>query len=410
MKEHYMKYLAVNILITFLISYNCDLQAQWVETSAGGADVQCMIVYNEGLFVGTHAGGVFFSSDDGTNWSVRDTGLTTLNVQNMAASGTNLFAGTYKGGVFLSTNNGGNWTPVNDGLLNLKIYGLAYNPPYVFAGTDGSGLFLSTNNGVSWITAGMSDKTIGDITGNESNIFAGVSYPTRGVYRSIDSCKSWAPTGMVGLTDKNILALTLNGSNLYAGTAYTSLFISTNNGDNWTNLNNGLTDDVWSIIFHNSNIFAGTGHGVYLSTNGGADWINISDGLTNLFAGSLVVHNNYFFAGCGNGGWVWKRPLSELVGIINAHNDLPNEYMLFQNYPNPWNPSTTIKYTIAENSTVSIKVYDILGNEIRSLVNEKKPAGNYEITFSAANIPSGIYFYRLQAGNFIETKKMVFLK
>jgi len=405
-----MKYSMIFILMHFLLIYNSFTQAQWVQSSAGGADVQCMIANNAGLFTGTHAGGVFFSSDEGTSWSVVDTGLTTLNVQNLASSGANLFAGTYKGGVFLSTNNGGNWTPVNNGLLNLKIYGLAYNPPYVFAGTDGSGLFLSTNNGVSWTSSGMSDKIIGDITGNESNLFASVSFPIRGVYRSTDICKSWAPAGMAGLTDKNILALTLNGSNLYAGTAYTGVFISTDNGDNWTNLNNGLTDDVWTIIFHNSDIFAGTGHGVYLSTNGGNDWINISDGLTNLFAGSLVIHNNYLFAGCGNGGWVWRRPLSELVGINNEQVDLPIKFMLFQNYPNPWNPSTTIKYTITENSHVSIRVYDILGNLIKILVNEEKPAGNYEITYYASTITSGVYFYRLQAGNFVETKKMIFLK
>lgn len=86
------------------------------------------------------------------------------------------------------------------------------------------------------------------------------------------------------------------------------------------------------------------------------------------------------------------------------------EFALFQNYPNPFNPSTTIKYQIPELNFVTLKVYDVLGNEIITLVNEKKPIGNYEIEFNAPELPSGIYFYSLQAGNYVDTKKMILLK
>jgi hypothetical protein len=79
-------------------------------------------------------------------------------------------------------------------------------------------------------------------------------------------------------------------------------------------------------------------------------------------------------------------------------------------YPNPFNPSTTIKYGIKELTEVQIVVYDILGREITTLVNDEKPVGSYEILFDASNLPSGIYFYRLQAGDYIETKKMVLMK
>jgi len=107
----------------------------------------------------------------------------------------------------------------------------------------------------------------------------------------------------------------------------------------------------------------------------------------------------------------------------------PHQSNLFQNYPNPFNPSTTIRFSIPEESFVSIKVYDVLGNEIAILVNERNPAGNYEVDFNSRSLtrlpdeqvhqtlPSGIYFYKLQvypahsgAGSFIETKKMVLLK
>ena len=89
---------------------------------------------------------------------------------------------------------------------------------------------------------------------------------------------------------------------------------------------------------------------------------------------------------------------------------LPNQYALEQNYPNPFNPSTKIKYSIPNQSKVIIKVYDILGTEIEILVNEEKLTGTYELTWYAENLPSGVYFYQLQAGSFVETKKMVLMK
>ena len=83
---------------------------------------------------------------------------------------------------------------------------------------------------------------------------------------------------------------------------------------------------------------------------------------------------------------------------------------MLQNYPNPFNPSTTIKFQIPNSSFVNLKVYDVLGNEVATLVNEEKPAGTYQLSFDASNLSSGIYFYKLQAGNIVETKKMILLK
>jgi Secretion system C-terminal sorting domain len=97
------------------------------------------------------------------------------------------------------------------------------------------------------------------------------------------------------------------------------------------------------------------------------------------------------------------------VSVLNNKN-LPKRFSLLQNYPNPFNPSTTINYQIPTSGMVSIKVYDVLGKEVATLVNEEKPAGSYEANFNAANLSSGIYFYKIQSGSFIETKKMILLK
>jgi hypothetical protein len=105
-------------------------------------------------------------------------------------------------------------------------------------------------------------------------------------------------------------------------------------------------------------------------------------------------------------------PVSVVQEIIQ-----PTEYILSQNFPNPFNPSTKIKYQIPASlnpsqggTLVTLKVYDILGSEVATLVNEEKPVGTYELTWNATNLPSGVYFYRIQAGDFIQTKKMLLLK
>ena len=89
---------------------------------------------------------------------------------------------------------------------------------------------------------------------------------------------------------------------------------------------------------------------------------------------------------------------------------VPSEFFVSQNYPNRFNPSTKLCYTITQSGLVTLKVYDVLGNEVATLVNESKTAGEYEVEFNAATIASGIYFYRLQSGDFVETKKMILLK
>ena len=95
---------------------------------------------------------------------------------------------------------------------------------------------------------------------------------------------------------------------------------------------------------------------------------------------------------------------------IESNDIFPKEFRLFQNYPNPFNGNSIIKYSIPKSSQVQIKVFDVLGNEIETLVNEEKPVGTYELNWNASNLPSGVYFYRLQAGEFLQTRKMILLK
>jgi len=117
-----------------------------------------------------------------------------------------------------------------------------------------------------------------------------------------------------------------------------------------------------------------------------------------------------YYAGSNGPNWEIGLATSSIISSIEQETTLPTEFALEQNFPNPFNPTTKIKYSAPQASQVVVKVFDVLGNEIATLLNEEKPAGTYELTWSAASLPSGVYFYRIQAGEFISTKKMLLLK
>ena len=107
----------------------------------------------------------------------------------------------------------------------------------------------------------------------------------------------------------------------------------------------------------------------------------------------------------------WEgNSIQVVVGIENESNKIPTEYLLSQNYPNPFNPTTKISYAIPQNAFVELKVFNLLGQEIATLVNQEKYAGVYEVNYDASNLPSGIYFYRMKAGEYVQTRKMILLK
>jgi hypothetical protein len=334
---------------------------------------------------------VFFSANNGTSWTSASKGLPGILVFALAVSpngagGTSLFAGTGfvdsdVGGVYLSSNNGINWTPASNGLpgtavLTLAVSANAAGGTNLFAGTDyPGGVFLSTNNGTSWTSA------------------------SKGLPGTLVFALAVSPNGV-------------GGTNLFAAGDYGGVYLSTNNGTSWTAVNSGLPNTtVVALAVSGTNVFAGTwGAGVFLSTNNGTSWTAVNTGLpTDTYVHAFAVSGTNLFAGT-HGGGVWRRPLSEMVtSVERISTDLPTHFSLDQNYPNPFNPSTIISYELPNAAVVSLKILNTLGQLVETLVDDEKSAGSYRVAWNA-NVPSGVYFYRLQAGGFVETKKMILLQ
>ena len=214
----------------------------------------------------------------------------------------------------------------------------------------------------------------------------------------------------------NISALAVSGTNLFAVTGG-GVFLSTNNGTSWAAVNSGLYNNpVYALAVSGTNLFAGTYGGVFLSTNNGTSWTAVNSGLTGAYVFALAVSGTNLFAGTDSGG-VWRRPLSEMITSVRQNaTEMPTNFQLQQNYPNPFNPSTTIVFSLPHTSYVTLKIFNTLGQEIATLINQQQDAGWQQVKWNA-NVSSGDYFYRLEATSvsnpndrIVEIKKMALVR
>jgi hypothetical protein len=149
---------------------------------------------------------------------------------------------------------------------------------------------------------------------------------------------------------------------------------------------------------------------VYLSTNNGAAWSAVNTGLPIVQTPGLAATATTLLAGTGGLG-VWNRSLSELITGVSEHaENIPSGLALEQNYPNPFNPVTRIEYALPNEAHVTLNVYNVLGQVVATLVNQVEQAGYKTVQFDVKNLSSGLYFYRLSAGQFSETRKMLIVR
>ncbi len=384
-------------------------------------------------------------------WAQAINGMGNQVIGGFLADGDSLYAGSTFS-VYKSTNQGDNWFTINNGLPSITNFNsIVRSGNFLIAGGDAPGIWLSSNNGVSWfqtISGVDADEYIYSFFVDGNNVYAAIGNPSA-VGISTDNGNSWTKQTSGITSSQLITGVAKLGSTLYATHSSLGLYVSTDNGVTWTLPLTGIgAQDKNGIVSSGSNLCVAATNGVWTSTDSGTTWEhNLTTGFitgfgndgTHLYAvGSLPpyrssdngiswtsVDDNGLVGSINNaihfttnyalintfGIGVYRRNRSEITSIKQEQiENHPEHFNLEQNYPNPFNPSTKIKYSIPTSEFVSLQVYDVLGNEVVTIVNEYREAGNYEIDFNANYLSSGVYFYKLTAGEFVESRKMILLR
>lgn len=376
----------------------------------------------------------------------------------------NVFASSWAVGIYKG--NSGSWNL--SGLSGKRVSDLFTSPTGVIFGyshtTSIAYIHRSTDNGATWQDVYVRNFANNYAAGGgmvfcaDGSIVAAYSVtvgPTIGdvaiyVFKSTDNGNTWNQKFVFGTGFVGGMKLLADGR-ILMGTSLGGVIQSTNNGESWTNLSSfpsifihnvmqGPDGEIYvcdaygpnrsldngasftavsplvsgnmieaSFVDSQGNIFISYNHtNVYRSTNKGNTWQQISEGLpgTTTYICSFTELNGKVYAGTNNAGILYFT--DNVTGIGN--NEIVKSYKLNQNYPNPFNPSTKINFSISKNSYVTLKVFDATGKMVSELVNGNKSAGEHFINFDAAKLSAGVYFYKLEAEGFSETKKMILTK
>ncbi len=288
--------------------------SQWTRAANPGSQWPRFAVIGTDIFIGCAYVGVSRSTDDGSNWSQANAGLTNLELRALLANDANLYAGS-NGGVFLSTDRGASWSAVSIGLVDTNVSCLAFSHPSgasgtnLFAGTASAGVFLSTDNGTSWTAVNNGLPTgygIRALAVSGTNLLADAG---SGVFLSTNSGTSWTTANAPFL---GFYCATQIDSNLYVGSEG-GVFRSTNNGVTWFGAGTGPSLVYALAATHTSggsgtSLIAGTYHGVFVSTDDGGQWMSFNTGLTDSTVCDLAVCDMNLFLATNN---MWRRPLSD---------------------------------------------------------------------------------------------------
>ncbi len=412
------------------------------------------------VYVANVSNGLVISTDGGQNFTTVPSGTFGGNNVNSVACGRNghIFVGATNGGIWRSTDFGTTFT--NTALQTFTIVEIKvdkFNSNIIYAGassTSASGFFISTDGGITF-GASTNPVRVWEILQTSSNVL--YTATTNSPYpfdRSTDGGLTWTTMSNQSAAKRGA-TLDLIEDIYISGNG--GVFKSTDGGASFVNHN--LTFSSNKIITYDNKIMVcvtgSTNGGVWIFTdtlipvelssftafakNGNIElkWSTATELNNSGFElersvndegfekiafipgfGTTTEPRSYSFtdAGLQSGYYSYRLKQIDLDGTFEYSDEIqvevtiPDVFSLEQNYPNPFNPSTKINFNLAVDSKVSLKVFDVLGEEVAILINSNLVAGSHNVDFSATNINSGVYFYKLQAGEFVETKKMVLMK
>jgi len=337
---------------------------------------------------------------------------------------------------YSTTNGGTNWTLVSQGngdsySADIKMLGkdsiLFANTGFSMFSSLGS-LTYTYNNGSSY-QLGINEFTfqfsefrfLNKNTGWVIALEDSDSGPYRNrIYKTTNSGLNWNYIYRDSINPKRLANVFFVNENTGYIAGENGRFAKTlNGGANWASYNISTNFPVNTIHFFDENTgyiaspnYNSSDSGcLKRTTDGGITWQNMRNiALEGIYKIYFLDNLTGWATGYGNGNGLMKTITGGLTSVNPIGNIIPEKFSLQQNYPNPFNPSTVISYQLPVAGNITLKIYDALGNEVQTLVNEKQNAGSYSFDFNAASLPSGIYFYKLVTEKFSETKKMILIK
>jgi len=393
----------------------------WVEVGSSGLNEMIWSIYqsSSGLLVGTVGGNIYLS--DGIGFTLLNDGMSVSYIWSLYEFNSSIYAAT-ESGIFKQ--DGTDWNKV---ALDGDVRSITSLDGVLYAAVWGVGVFSSSDNGATWVEMSegliMSSYAVQSLTVANGNLFVGTF--GLGVLRFDFDNNVWVELP-VGYASVWSIAADANNT-LYAGTSGAGVYASTDNGESWGQINIGLPNMfVYSVSVYGEKVYVSTwAGGVYSfavgslgkSGSGVAPSIKsipLSGSWSSLGMGGIEVSSimvdeptQTIYVGTSSGA-IYKKV--DGITDVNTTTEIPNKFALAQNYPNPFNPSTKIEVSIPESGLYAIKIFNVLGQEVATIVNKDFTAGKYSFNFDASNLTSGIYFYKLVGNNVNMTKKMMLLK
>jgi photosystem II stability/assembly factor-like uncharacterized protein len=411
-------YVAMFLQFNTTVYKTTDKGLNWTRSGTGLPSdltfIFSMVVSGNNILAATDEG-VYYSPDNGTNWYLANAPI--QYIPNIAAGGDNFVYAAVPGiGIYKSGDDGVNWIP---SLLSPTVdyVEVAAINNYAFAGTFFGGACYSSNYGGTWFLSNgfPSDASVFVLCPvADEMVLAGTDLSPNWIYASFNNGVNFSPYSEGLANHASVEAFAVNETYMLAGTDQHGV---------WRRLLPGVPVELISFNakINNSNVelewqtATETNNSGFEIQRKGAAWerIGFVEG-----HGTISETQKYSFIDRNllAGKYTYRLKQIDYDGnfefsdLVKIEILTPIEFSLSQNYPNPFNPSTTIKYQIPINGFVTLRVFNTIGEEVSTLVNEFKSAGNYEIHFDAEDLTSGIYFYRLKVDNFNSTRKMILLK
>ncbi len=419
-------------IILFSISSNATAQSGWISLNSNTTNTitdLCFIDNNTGFAVTKATSSPFQNTiikttNGGLNWNI-------VFNQNSAGLRKMLLYNTIgylqdTSGYLKTSNSGNNWIHYN---LPTGVKALYFIDSMLgYCSADSVKTYKTTDGGINWIQIPSNSSTIFQIQtmyfiNSSTGFLVGLGdthevgfYST--TLRTTNGGLNWlfASSSVGNQGSRAVFGRNFNSDTLFCFFPAYNLK-SSNGGLYWNTFTAGTYPGVYSFFSNamSTDWFTSTGIGsstpqLFKSTNSGVNWIaNPYFPAVPLYAVTFPSELTGYIG--GSFGAIYKTINGGVVtGFTQTSTSIPEKFSLSQNYPNPFNPNTVIKWEVPVSGYVSLKVFNAIGNEVKTLVNENQNAGSYSVSLDGSKLPSGIYFYKITAGNFSETKRMVLIK